>query len=96
MAKEVVMPHPGINMYKIPVGGDEIGLMFLIGVPVCFSNRASRGSNSRWDVFFRNPPILNLKAHWLAGQRDPWLSESTGPRPDLSLTCRYQHGYRLR
>ena len=26
------MPHPGINMHKIPVGGDEIGLMFVIGV----------------------------------------------------------------
>ena len=26
------MPHPGLNMHKIPVGGDEIGLMFVIGV----------------------------------------------------------------
>ena len=32
MVKGVVMPHPGINMHKIPVGGDEIGVMFVIGV----------------------------------------------------------------
>jgi hypothetical protein len=32
LAKGVVMPHPGINMHKIPVGGDEIGVMFVIGV----------------------------------------------------------------
>jgi hypothetical protein len=28
------MPHPGISMHKIPVGGDEIGVMFVIGVLV--------------------------------------------------------------
>jgi hypothetical protein len=26
------MPHPGITMHKIPVGGDEMGLVFTIGV----------------------------------------------------------------
>jgi hypothetical protein len=26
------MPHPGITMHKIPVGGDEMGLVFAIGV----------------------------------------------------------------
>ena len=26
------MPHPGISMHKIPVGGDEMGLVFTIGV----------------------------------------------------------------
>ena len=26
------MPHPGISMHKIPVGGDGIGVMFVIGV----------------------------------------------------------------
>jgi hypothetical protein len=26
------MPHPGISMHKIPVGGDEMGLVFAIGV----------------------------------------------------------------
>jgi len=26
------MPHPGINMHKIPVGGDVMGLVFAIGV----------------------------------------------------------------
>ena len=24
--------HPGITMHKIPVGGDEVGLVFTIGV----------------------------------------------------------------
>jgi len=26
------MPHPGITMHKIPVGGDEMGLVFTVGV----------------------------------------------------------------
>jgi hypothetical protein len=26
------MPHPGISMHKIPVGEDEMGLVFAIGV----------------------------------------------------------------
>ena len=26
------MPHPGITMHKIPVGADEVGVMFVIGV----------------------------------------------------------------
>ena len=26
------MPHPGITMHKIPVGGDVMGLVFTIGV----------------------------------------------------------------
>ena len=28
------MPHPGINMHKLPVGGDGAGLLFVIGVGV--------------------------------------------------------------
>ena len=28
------MPHPGISMHKLPVGGDEIGFMFVVGVLV--------------------------------------------------------------
>ncbi len=28
------MPHPGITMHKIPVGGDEMGVIFVIGVLV--------------------------------------------------------------
>ena len=35
-AKGVVMPHRGINVHKIPVGGDEIGVMFVVGVLVPF------------------------------------------------------------
>ena len=26
------MPHPGISMHKLPVGGDKMGLVFTIGV----------------------------------------------------------------
>ena len=26
------MPHPGISMHKLPVGGDIMGLVFTVGV----------------------------------------------------------------
>ena len=26
------MPHPGISMHKLPVGGDKMGLVFTLGV----------------------------------------------------------------
>ena len=55
-----------------------------------------REGSVQTDLTFTNPPILNLKVHSLAGQRDPWLSESPCPRPDLGLVCRCQHGYRPR
>ena len=28
------MPHPGISMHKLPIAGDVMGLVFVIGVMV--------------------------------------------------------------
>ena len=26
------MPHPGISMHKLPIAGDQMGLVFVVGV----------------------------------------------------------------
>jgi hypothetical protein len=61
------MPHPGINMHKLPVAGDFMGLVFVIGV---IGATLISLSQARWFLSLSIPVGLGIAAILRLTSRD--------------------------